>query len=152
ILRDLSDRMYDSGIVQGWRAVGAGRSTCDKAALSERVTDPPRRRPCQAAGGASAAISEEPDQPLDQALADDHVGDDFFLIVDRRRVGILRAGAGFGRLVYQADFRQVPLQGLLGERLLPRKCRVALSGGRRRLSGLPEPDQGIPDDIVFVGV
>jgi hypothetical protein len=34
ILRGLSDRMYDSGIVQGWRAVGAGGSTCDKAARS----------------------------------------------------------------------------------------------------------------------
>src|SRR5262245_28157900 len=98
-------------------------------------------------------ISEEPNQPLDQALADDHLGDDVFLILDQRRGGIVRLGAGFGRLVYQADFRQVPLQGLLGERLLPRDWRVALSGGRgRQFPGLPEPDQGITDDIVFVGV
>ena len=54
-------------------------------------------------------ISEEPDQPLDQPLADNHLRDDFFLIVDRRRVGVVRVGAGFGRRVYQADFRQVPL-------------------------------------------
>jgi hypothetical protein len=34
ILRRLSQRMYDAGIVEGWKAVGAGRSTDDKAALS----------------------------------------------------------------------------------------------------------------------
>src|SRR5262245_53005875 len=109
--------------------------------------------PIRAKTAIASVISKEPSQPLDQALADDYLGDDLFLVVDRRRAAIIRVGAGFGRLVYQADLGQMPLQGLLGERLLLRNWRTALSGGRSRpLPGLPEPDQGITDDIVFVGV